>query len=337
MRVRHGPAAVRGDAPSPRRHWPAGREGGGGGSPESEDLTLAWIRSPRGRRKRASPSSRSPRGFPARPRPRLVRWRRRRRAGAARAGHLLGCCRDHARPARVPGHGRGRQRFRSPWRSSPTRSSRCRPTATESLFAIGAGDQVIAVDDQSNYPAEAPVTDLSGFQPNVEAIAGYEPDLVIAAYDPGGLVEGLETLDIPVLLQDAAPNLDAAYEQIETLGEATGQRRGRGNSGRVDADRDRGDGRLRARRRGRDRLPRARPRLLHGHLGHVHRQRLRALRAREHRRRCRGRRRRRLPAARGGVHRLGEPRRHRPRRHDVLRADGRDRRGHGPAGTRSRQ
>ena len=75
---------------------------------------------------------------------------------------------------------------------------------------------------RSNFPAEAPVTDLSGFEPNVEAIAGYEPDLVIAAYDPGGLVDGLERLDIPVLLQDAAPNLDAAYEQIETLGAATG-------------------------------------------------------------------------------------------------------------------
>jgi iron complex transport system substrate-binding protein len=95
-------------------------------------------------------------------------------------------------------------------------------TATESLFAIGAGDQVLAVDDQSNFPAEAPVTDLSGFEPNVEAIAGYEPDLVIAAYDPGGLVDGLERLDIPVLLQDAAPDLDSAYEQIETLGAATG-------------------------------------------------------------------------------------------------------------------
>jgi iron complex transport system substrate-binding protein len=95
-------------------------------------------------------------------------------------------------------------------------------TATESLFAIGAGDQVIAVDDQSDYPADAPMTELSGFEPNVEAIAGYEPDLVIASYDPGGLVDGLEKLDIPVLLQDAAPNLDAAYEQIDTLGAATG-------------------------------------------------------------------------------------------------------------------
>lgn len=95
-------------------------------------------------------------------------------------------------------------------------------TATESLFAIGAGEQVIAVDDQSDFPAEAPVTDLSGFEPNVEAIASYEPDLVVAAYDPGGLVDGLERLDIPVLLQDAAPDLDAAYEQIEALGVATG-------------------------------------------------------------------------------------------------------------------
>ena len=100
------------------------------------------------------------------------------------------------------------------------------PTATESLFAIGAGEQVIAVDDQSNYPAEAPVSELSGFQPNVEAIAGYEPDLVVASYDPGGLVKGLEKLDIPVLLQDAAPDFEAAYDQIETLGTATGNAEG---------------------------------------------------------------------------------------------------------------
>ena len=104
----------------------------------------------------------------------------------------------------------------------PVRIVSLSPTATEDLFAIGAGEQVIAVDDQSNFPPEAPVTDLSGFQPNTEAIAGYEPDLVIAAYDPGGLVTGLEKLDIPVLLQDAAPNLNAAYEQIGTLGVATG-------------------------------------------------------------------------------------------------------------------
>src|SRR5690242_12954448 len=53
------------------------------------------------------------------------------------------------------------------------------PVATEMLFAIGAGPQVTAVDDQSNYPADAPRTDLSGFKPNAEAIAAKDPDLVV--------------------------------------------------------------------------------------------------------------------------------------------------------------
>jgi iron complex transport system substrate-binding protein len=95
-------------------------------------------------------------------------------------------------------------------------------TATETLFAIHADEQVIAVDDQSNYPEDAPQTKLSGFQPNVEAIAGYEPDLVIAAFDPGELVSGLDKLDIPVLLYSAPEDLEGAYDQIEALGDATG-------------------------------------------------------------------------------------------------------------------
>jgi iron complex transport system substrate-binding protein len=104
----------------------------------------------------------------------------------------------------------------------PVRIVSLSPTATESLFAIGAGPQVVAVDDQSNYPAKAPRTKLSGYTPNLEAIAGYEPDLVIAAFDPGELVRGLRRLEIPVLLQAAATNLEEAYEQIEALGVATG-------------------------------------------------------------------------------------------------------------------
>ena len=104
----------------------------------------------------------------------------------------------------------------------PERIVSLSPTATEDLFAIGAGDQVIAVDDQSNYPAEAPTTELSGFEPNVEAIAGYEPDLVVYATEPGDLGSSLEDLGITALQLDAAPNLDVAYDQIEQLGAATG-------------------------------------------------------------------------------------------------------------------
>ena len=96
------------------------------------------------------------------------------------------------------------------------------PTATEMLFAIGAGGQVIAVDDQSNYPATAPMTKLSGFQPNIEAIAGYTPDLVVAAEDLGGLVHGVQAVRIPILLEPAAKTLDDSYAQIKQLGAATG-------------------------------------------------------------------------------------------------------------------
>ncbi len=75
------------------------------------------------------------------------------------------------------------------------------PTATEMLFAIGAGSQVVAVDDQSNYPASAPMTKLSGFQPNIEAIAAYTPDLVVASDDTAGLVHGIGALNIPILIE----------------------------------------------------------------------------------------------------------------------------------------
>jgi len=96
------------------------------------------------------------------------------------------------------------------------------PTATEILFAIGAGEQVVAVDDQSNFPSNAPVTDLSGYTPNVEAIAAYDPDLVVTSYDPGDLVDGLNVLGIKPLIQSAAMTLEDTYSQIIELGDLTG-------------------------------------------------------------------------------------------------------------------
>ncbi|WP_198663462.1 ABC transporter substrate-binding protein [Jiangella endophytica] len=95
-------------------------------------------------------------------------------------------------------------------------------TATEMLFAIGAGDAVVAADSYSNYPADAPTTDLSAFEPNVEAIIGYDPDLVIASSDPGELVSGLAAVDIPAIVLAPAVTLDDTYTQLEQLGAVTG-------------------------------------------------------------------------------------------------------------------
>jgi iron complex transport system substrate-binding protein len=98
------------------------------------------------------------------------------------------------------------------------------PTATETLFAIGAGSQVLGVDDQSNYPTNAPRTDLSGFKPNVEAIAAKKPDLVVVSDDSSGLSGALTKIAIPVLVDPAAKTLNDAYTQITQLGAATGHR-----------------------------------------------------------------------------------------------------------------
>jgi iron complex transport system substrate-binding protein len=98
------------------------------------------------------------------------------------------------------------------------------PTATEMLFAIGAGDNVLAVDDQSNYPSEAldKPHDLSGLEPNVEAIAALDPDLVVIADDFTGLTQQLEAVGLTVWSGPAATSFDNVYEQIEQLGAITG-------------------------------------------------------------------------------------------------------------------
>ena len=96
------------------------------------------------------------------------------------------------------------------------------PTATEILFAIGAGEQVFAVDDQSNYPPEAPISDISGWSPNLEAILAMEPDLVVHSYLPEDIEQGLANVGIPSLTQFSAMTLEDTYQQIQQLGQATG-------------------------------------------------------------------------------------------------------------------
>jgi iron complex transport system substrate-binding protein len=107
-------------------------------------------------------------------------------------------------------------------KARPGRIVSLSPTATEDLYAVGAGPQVVAVDDDSDYPANAPVTKLSGLTPNLEAIAKYKPALVIASQNSNGLVSGLGKLGVPVLIEPAAATLSDAYDQIVQIGQATG-------------------------------------------------------------------------------------------------------------------
>ena len=110
--------------------------------------------------------------------------------------------------------------------SIPKRIISLSPSATEILYAIGSGKQVIAVDDLSNYPSEAPMTKLSAFNPNVEALLNYKPDLIILNADATKALEvkaALEKLKIKVFLESAPKTLREAYLEITALGRATGK------------------------------------------------------------------------------------------------------------------
>jgi len=96
------------------------------------------------------------------------------------------------------------------------------PALTETVYAVGAGDQVKAVDKLSTYPPDAKTTDLDAFSPNVEAVAGMEPDLVLVSNDQGGIVGQLQKLKIPVVVLEAPADLEHAYAQFEQVGELTG-------------------------------------------------------------------------------------------------------------------
>jgi iron complex transport system substrate-binding protein len=98
------------------------------------------------------------------------------------------------------------------------------PTHTETVFAIGAGRQVVAVDDESNHPRRAPRTRLSAFRPSAEAVARHRPDLVITSTASNRLLPALRRLRIPVLLAPAATHIGGAYEQMKQIGTLTGHR-----------------------------------------------------------------------------------------------------------------
>jgi iron complex transport system substrate-binding protein len=106
--------------------------------------------------------------------------------------------------------------------SRPTAILSLSPTATEMLYAIGAGSQVKAVDSLSDYPPQAPRTKLSAYQPNVEAIVAEQPDLVVESGDTGQLTKRLAAFSIPVLELPAPSNFAGEIDEFGQLGQATG-------------------------------------------------------------------------------------------------------------------
>ncbi|MDA8318460.1 MAG: ABC transporter substrate-binding protein [Actinomycetota bacterium] len=104
----------------------------------------------------------------------------------------------------------------------PTSIISLSPSATEMLYAIGAGRQVTAVDQDSNYPPQAPRTSINPLSPNIESIVARKPSLVVVAYDAAALTKRLAAFSIPVLYLPAPANLSGVWAQYQQLGAATG-------------------------------------------------------------------------------------------------------------------
>jgi iron complex transport system substrate-binding protein len=111
----------------------------------------------------------------------------------------------------------------------PTKIISLSPSATEILYAIGAGSQILAVDNLSNYPANAPTSEISAFEPNVEAILAKKPDLVLLSIDSTKAPQirnALVKLGIPVLMEKAPATLKDVYAENSLLALVTDRQAG---------------------------------------------------------------------------------------------------------------
>ncbi len=104
----------------------------------------------------------------------------------------------------------------------PTRILSLSASATEMLYAVGAGHQVVGVDEYSTYPANAPRTKFTGYESSAEDYLPLHPDLVLLAFNTGTLLAQLQKLRIATLVLPPAETIAAVNKQINEIGLATG-------------------------------------------------------------------------------------------------------------------
>lgn len=106
----------------------------------------------------------------------------------------------------------------------PQRIVSLAPHITEMLFAIGAGNQVVAVDQASDYPEEVKALPrVASYQSlNAESLLAARPDLVVIWQSTQALMrQQIEALGIPILVVNTQ-TLDELPKELKLLGERTG-------------------------------------------------------------------------------------------------------------------
>jgi iron complex transport system substrate-binding protein len=97
------------------------------------------------------------------------------------------------------------------------------PSVTDTVFALGSGEDVVAISDYTTYPAAALKKPSIGglVKPSIETILSFHPDLVVGTEIPGSAETAtqLETVGIPVYLIDPH-GLAGILHSVDNIGQA---------------------------------------------------------------------------------------------------------------------
>jgi len=110
--------------------------------------------------------------------------------------------------------------------SAPTRIVSHVPSITETIFALGLGDKLVADSDYCDYPEAAKGKPKIGgyFTPNIEEIVAMKPDLVLTDGHVPELITKLDSLEIPIAVIDPK-DISSVLTDIELLGNVSGSQK----------------------------------------------------------------------------------------------------------------
>ncbi len=100
------------------------------------------------------------------------------------------------------------------------------PSITDTVFALGAGDDVVAISDYVQYPAEAKKKPSVGSisNPSMETILSLHPDLVLGMphQNQTAVLDQLQRFGIPLYIVDPH-GIAGILHSVISLGQATGR------------------------------------------------------------------------------------------------------------------
>jgi len=112
--------------------------------------------------------------------------------------------------------------------TGPQRIVSLAPAVTETLFALGAGAEVVGVSEYCDYPPAVRRLPKAGtfLTPNIEAIVAMRPTLVIGPASSSNLrgISALKAMGIPALMVGGDGSVAEIERSIEQVGELIGRR-----------------------------------------------------------------------------------------------------------------